>query len=79
MQKNFDVVGKVIRIRPALKPVIEVPALFSLYQNVGNRWIRVRTTSMTAANALLVWGNEVVSDPKKYSIRPINPDYTEAK
>lgn len=77
--QNFEYVGKVIRIRPATKPVIEVPALFSLYRKNGKRWERCRTTSFTAGVALRVWCNEITSDPKLYSVRPINPDYLEAK
>ena len=79
MNQNFELRGKVIRIRPDTKPVIEVPALYSLYQKIGSRWIRVRTTSFTASVALRVWCNDITANPKKYSVRPINPDYLEAK
>lgn len=72
--------GKVIRIRPVGKPVIEVPALYSLYIRNGKQWKRCRTTSFPAANALLVWGNEIASNPKLYSVRPIVWDgFLEAK
>lgn len=68
---DFEVHGKVIRIRPFNKPVIEVPALYSLYTRNGKRWKRCRTTSFPASIALRIWANEIASNPKMYSIRPL--------
>lgn len=78
-KKNFDIVGKVIRIRPVGKPVVEVPALYSLFIRNGKRWERCRTTSYTMAAAYRVWIGDIISNPKLYSVRPINPDYLEAR
>lgn len=78
-KQNFDIVGKVIRIRPVGKPVVEVPALYSLFCLNGKKWERCRTTSFPMMVAYRVWINEIVANPKGFSVRPINPDYLEAK
>lgn len=77
---NYTRTGNVIRIHPIGKPVIEVPALYSLYKREGKRWVRCRTTSFKASVAIRVWANEIAANPKLYAIRPIvSFEFLEAK
>lgn len=63
---------------PIPKEVYVEREFYTLHIKIGKTWKRCRTNTYLASEACKVYGDKVLANPLMYSIRPANPQVSQA-